>query len=85
MSDLVTTLPNIGPRCAEWLAMIGVHTADDLREIGAPIAYRELISRGIVKPHLMLLYALGGAVSGENCMNLSRERKRELEEAAGFV
>jgi len=33
----------------------------------------------------MLLYALGGAVSGENCMNLSSERKRELEEAAGFV
>lgn len=38
MSDLVTTLPNIGPRCAEWLARIGVRTADELREISAPIA-----------------------------------------------
>ena len=83
MSSRVTSLPNIGPRCEDWLAAIGVHTAEELKQIGGPIAYRELVSKGVVKPHRMLLYALGGAVLGESCMTLSREQKRELEEAAG--
>ena len=79
MNEPVTALRNIGPRCAEWLAGIGVHTADDLKAIGAPAAYRELVARGIVQPHRMLLYALGGAVRGEDCLKLSQDAKRELE------
>lgn len=78
----VTKLRNIGPRCAEWLAEIGVHTAEELKRIGAPGAYRELVARGIVQPHRMLLYALGGAVSEQDCLKLSRGYKRELEEDA---
>ena len=83
MGKSVTNLRNIGPRCAEWLAGIGVHSVDDLKGIGAPVAYRELVSRGIVRPHRMLLYALGGAVRDEDCLKLSREYKRELELEAG--
>ena len=80
----VTTLRNMGPRCAEWLAQIGIATAEDLRRVGAATAYRELVSRGIVRPHRMLLYALGGAVLDMDCIKLSRCQKRELEAEAGL-
>lgn len=75
---------NLGPRCAEWLAQIGVHDEDDLRTLGAPTAYRELILRGVVRPHRMILYALAGALADEDCLRLSKERKREFEEEVGL-
>ena len=78
----VTALRNLGPRCAEWLAQIGIHSADDLRRVGAATAYRELVGQGIVRPHRMLLYALGGAVLDLDCLKLSRWQKRELEAEA---
>ncbi|MEN9021175.1 MAG: hypothetical protein GWQ05_10800 [Verrucomicrobiaceae bacterium] len=80
MSNRVSSLPTPGPRCQDWLAAVGVHTAEDLRQSGAPIAYRELVSKGMVKIHRMRLYALGDAVLGECCIILSRDRKRQLEE-----
>jgi DNA transformation protein len=83
-SQPVTTLRNMGPRCAEWLAEIGIHTAEDLRRVGAATAYRELVSRDIVRSHRMLLYALGGAVLDLDCLKLSRCQKRELEAEAGL-
>ncbi len=83
-SQPVNTLRNMGPRCAEWLAQIGIHTAEDLRRVGAATAYRELVSRDIVRPHRMLLYALGGAVMDLDCLKLSRCQKRELETEAGL-
>jgi len=83
MGEAITELPNIGPRCAEWLAAINILNADDLRSIGAPAAYREMVVRGVIQPHRMLLYALGGATDGVNCLRLSRDRKRELEDEAG--
>lgn len=80
----VTVLRNVGPRCAEWLAQIGIVTADDLRRVGAATAYRELVSQGIVRPHRMLLYAFGGAILDVDCLKLSRWQKRELEAEAGL-
>lgn len=84
MDKSLTTLKNIGPRCAEWLAAIGIHTVEDFRAVGAPAAYRELVLREIVKPHRMLLYALGGALLDEDCLRLDSAVKRELEEEAGI-
>lgn len=72
----------MGPRCAGWLAQIGIATAEDLRRVGAATAYRELVRQGIVRPHRMLLYALGGAVLDVDCLKLSRFQKRELEAEA---
>jgi DNA transformation protein len=79
----VTTLRNLGPRCAQWLAEIGIVTAEDLRRVGAAAAYRELVSRGIVRPHRMLLYALGGALLDIDCTKMPGWQKRELESEAG--
>lgn len=75
---------NLGPRCAEWLAEIGIHDENDLRSVGAAVAYRELILRGIVRPHRMLLYALGGALLDIDCTKLPRDIKRTLEEEASL-
>lgn len=85
MSRNLEQLRNLGPRCAAWLAQIGIHTEDDLRRVGAATAYRELVVREMVKPHRMLLYALGGALEDVDCVRLSREQKRELEEDSGVI
>lgn len=84
MDNSLTSLKNIGPRCAEWLGAIGIHSVRDFRAVGAPAAYRELVLREIVKPHRMLLYALGGALLGEDCLRLDSSVKRELEEEAAI-
>lgn len=83
MPRSILQMRNLGPRCAEWLAGIGIHDENDLRSVGAAAAYRELVNRGIVRPHRMFLYALGGALLDLDCTQLPREIKRELEEAAG--
>lgn len=80
----VLRLGNLGPRCAEWLAEIGIHDENDLRSIGAA-AYRALVNRGTVRPNRMLLYALGGALLDMNCGKLTRDIKRELEEEEAGV
>lgn len=82
MPRTILQLRNLGPRCAEWLAGIGIRDENDLRAVGAAAAYRELVNRGIVRPHRMLLYALGGALLGLDCTQMPREIKRELEEEA---
>jgi hypothetical protein len=82
MARTIRQLRNLGPRCAEWLAEIGIQDENDLRAVGAAAAYRELVNRGIVRPHRMLLYALGGALLEMDCGKLPREIKRELEEEA---
>jgi hypothetical protein len=84
MSRSIQELRNLGPRCAEWLAEIGIHDENDLRSIGAATAYREMVMRGIVKPHRMLLYALGGALLDIDCVKMPRRIKRDLEDEASL-
>jgi hypothetical protein len=81
----IVKLRNLGPRCAGWLAQIGIHNEDDLRALGAATAYRELVLAGIVKPHRLLLYALGGALLDVDCNKLPSHIKRELEEEASLI
>ena len=84
MSEPVTNLRNLGPKCAGWLAAVGIHTAEDLREVGYAVAYQELVASGVAGPHRMLLYALAGAVMDRSSMSFSREEKREIDERAGL-
>ena len=84
MPRTILQMRNLGPRCAEWLAEIGIHDEIDLRSVGAAVAYRELVIRGIVRPHRMLLYALGGALLDLDCNKLPRDIKRELEQESSL-
>jgi hypothetical protein len=84
MSRRIEELRNLGPRCACWLAELGIDEEDGLRSFGAAGVYRELVLRGIVRPHKMLLYALGGALLDVDCMKLPASIKRQLVEEAGL-
>ncbi len=42
----LSRLKNIGRKSEQWLNAIGVHTLDDLEELGAVAAYRQLKARG---------------------------------------
>lgn len=83
MARTIREMRNLGPRCEEMLAAIGIHNESQLRRIGAATAYRELIAAGLTRPHRMLLYALGGALADLDCLRLPSELKRELEDEAG--
>ena len=82
MNREIRELRNLGPRCEDWLATIGIHDEAGLRRVGAPAAYRELVHRGVARPHRMLLYALAGALEDQDCTQLSRDQKLRLVEQA---
>jgi len=56
----LTSLPNIGPRSAAWLAAVGIHDRAALERLGSVRAYRKVLESG-ARPGLNLLYALDGA------------------------
>ena len=85
MARPIHQLRNLGPRCEEMLAAIGITDSDQLRRIGAAGAYRALIMAGIARPHRMLLYALGGALADVDCLRLPAELKQDLEGEAGVT
>ena len=59
----VTVIRNIGPSQAEVLARAGIHTAAELREIGADNAYRAILRTG-ARPHFIMYYVLHMALQG---------------------
>lgn len=63
MSDSVTSIRNIGPAVASSLAGVGIHTAEDLRAIGAEAAYSALLKNGH-RPHFIAFYALVMGLQG---------------------
>ncbi len=78
----VETLRNLGPYSARSLGKVGIHTAEDLREAGAPLAYRMLRHRAGGPAHLLFLYAMAGALDGRDVHSYSPEEKAALREAA---
>lgn len=83
MAKPIRDMRNLGPRCEEMLAAIGIHDEGQLRRVGAATAYRELVAAGLTRHHRMLLYALGGAIADLDCLRLPADLKRELEDEAG--
>ena len=73
---------NIGPKSGRWLRSVGIATYGDLFEAGAIAAF-DRIRREVGIDHLMLLYALQGAIDGRNLLDLPERRKRELRLAVG--
>lgn len=71
------TLPNLGPKSAQWLAEIGVTTPAQLRRRGALAAYLA-VRRLRPTASLNLLYALVGAVEGVHWIEVRRTRRLEL-------
>lgn len=78
----VETAMNIGPKCGGWLRQVGIETRSQLGDIGAVAAF-ERIRRTVGIDHLMLLYALHGAIADRNLLDLDAETKCELRKAIG--
>ncbi|HEY7769970.1 TfoX/Sxy family protein [Longimicrobium sp.] len=68
---------NLGPYCERVLNAIGVHTAAELRELGAVNAYRLLALRGH-RPSLNLVWAIEAALTDVHWMDLPPETKARL-------
>ena len=52
MTDPVSTIRNLGPRSEEAFARAGLHSADQVRAIGADAAYARLLATG-TRPHFI--------------------------------
>ena len=64
----VGTLPlgqvkNLGPKSAQWLSAIGIHTLADLEDAGAVQCYQRLRAKGL-PASLNLVYAIEAALRG---------------------
>jgi len=59
----IDTIPNLGPASVAQFARAGIHTAEELRDIGADAAYARALAAGI-RPHFIGYYALVMGLQG---------------------
>jgi DNA transformation protein len=78
MTDELLRLKNLGKTSALWLHAVGIHTANDLRRLGAVNAYQSVRARGF-KASKVLLYAIEGALHDIHWSELSACQKAELD------
>lgn len=78
-----SSLPNLGPVSERWLAEIGIHTAADLKSMGAEAAFHRLRFVFGQRITLNALYSLEGAVIGCDWRSIPENRKQELRWIAG--
>ena len=76
--EKLTDLPNIGPKLSENLEKIGVTTPEQLRELGAEVAFLRIRAQVDGAACLHQLEALAGAAEGVKKSLLSPKRKAEL-------
>ena len=77
MEDELLSMRNLGKTSAQWLHASGIHSAADLRRIGAIHAYRAVKTRGF-RTSKVLLYAIEGALLDRHWCDLSTELKASL-------
>ncbi|MBX9754513.1 MAG: TfoX/Sxy family protein [Pseudomonadaceae bacterium] len=77
MNDELLELKNLGKTSAQWLHASGIHSASDLRRLGAVDAYRAVKARGF-RASKVLLYAIEGALMDVNWNELPPAHKAEL-------
>jgi DNA transformation protein and related proteins len=63
MSDPITAIPNLGPASEAAFARAGIHTAEEVRTLGADECYRRLLASGS-KPHFIGYYVLVMGLQG---------------------
>lgn len=63
MGTQISSIRNLGPAYEEACEKAGIHTAEQLRELGADKAYARLLEAGS-KPHFIGYYVLVMALQG---------------------
>lgn len=75
----LSTMRNIGPNSAAWLAAVGVSSIADVRRIGAVAAYAR-VKRVRPQATLNLLWALEGAIEDRDWRQIDAEKKQQLKD-----
>jgi len=70
-------MKGLGPRCAEWLPLVGIHTPDELRAAD-PFELYARLKQKVPGFGLNGLYALIGAIEDRNWIDIKRERRAEI-------
>jgi len=71
---------NIGPQSKQWLADVGIHTIDDVVELGVVATHKRVKAAYPQKVSLNLLYALQAALLDLPWNELPRDIKEELKQ-----
>ncbi|GAB3418989.1 TfoX/Sxy family protein [Massilia agilis] len=70
-------MKGLGPRCEQWLPLVGIRTPDELRAADPFQVYARLLPQ-VPGLGLNMLYALIGAIEGRNWIDIKRERRTEI-------
>lgn len=79
MNSELLQMKNLGRTSTQWLHASGIHSAADLRRIGAAHAYHAVRTRGF-PASMALMYAIEGALLDQHWCELSHEVKASLNE-----
>lgn len=77
MPTPVTAIPNVGPASEAAFARAGIHSAEELRELGADAAYQRLIETGSA-PHFIGFYVLVMGLQGRPWNDCKGDEKKAL-------
>lgn len=73
----IANLPNFGPKSQQMLAQAGIHTIEQLRELGAVRAYLQ-VKRFGANVSLNLLWAIEGALSERHWQEVAKHDRLRL-------
>lgn len=77
MSDPVSAIRNLGPAMEAACARAGIHSADELRALGADETYRRLLASGM-RPHFIGYYVLVMGLQGRPWNDCKGDEKKAL-------
>ena len=77
MTDPVSSIPNLGPASEAAFARAGIHSAQELRALGADEGYRRLLLSGS-QPHFIGYYVLVMGLQGRPWNDCKGEEKKAL-------
>ena len=77
MSDPVSSIRNLGPAFEQACTRAGIHSAQELRELGADAAYAKLLAAG-TRPHFIGYYVLVMGLQGRPWNDCKGEEKKAL-------
>ncbi|WP_300030788.1 TfoX/Sxy family protein [uncultured Roseobacter sp.] len=77
MPDPVSSIRNLGPVMDEACARAGIHSAEELRSLGADAAYTRLLQSG-TRPHFIGYYVLVMGLQDRPWNDCKGEEKKAL-------
>jgi hypothetical protein len=77
MAEPVSSIPNLGPASEAAFARAGIHSAEELRALGADAAYMALLKSG-TPPHFIGYYVLVMGLQGRPWNDCKGDEKKAL-------